>query len=60
MSGSFCTSMLLNDMMPASVSAMNKTIGTTGFRMDHADMLFKFMIYIPTGPKLTAFSKAWD
>jgi hypothetical protein len=28
--------------------------------MDHADMLFKFMIYIPTGAKLNAFLKAWD
>ena len=54
-SGSFCTSMFMNDMMPAMLSATNKTIGTTGLRMDHAEMLFKFMISIPNGPKTYCF-----
>ena len=37
------TNVLMNDITPASVSAINRTIGTTGLRIDHAEMLLKFM-----------------
>ena len=43
MSGELLTSIRLNDTSPASVKPMKKTMGTIGLRIDHADMLRKFM-----------------
>ena len=43
MSGSAEIGIRINAMIPASVSAMNKTMGGTGFLMAQADMLRKLM-----------------
>src|SRR6478672_10066008 len=37
----------MNEMIPAMVSATNRTIEGTGFRIDQAEMLRKFMVRIP-------------
>ena len=47
MSGLSCTSMRMKAIRPAIVRPMNSTIGGTGFRMDQAEMLRKFMRFVP-------------
>ena len=49
MSGSFCTFSCENATMPASISPMKMTIGTTGLRMHQAEMLLKFIAWILPG-----------
>ncbi len=43
MSGFCVTVIWLNAISPASISPTNRTIGATGFRMHHDEMLRKFM-----------------
>ena len=43
MSGSFWTSIRMKLRMPASINPKNSTIGTTGLRIDQAEMLRKFI-----------------
>src|SRR6476620_12431937 len=43
MSGFCVTVIWLNEMIPASISPTNRTIGATGLRMHHEEMLRKFM-----------------
>jgi len=43
-SGFWFTSIRMNDTRPAIVSAMNRTIDGTGFRIDQAEMLRKFIV----------------
>ena len=43
MSGLSLTLMLEKESIPASISAMNNTIGATGLRIDHAEMFRKLM-----------------
>ena len=43
MSGLSCTSMRMKLTRPASVRPMNNTMGTTGLRIDQAEMFLKFM-----------------
>jgi hypothetical protein len=43
MSGLSVTSIVANEIAPTSSSPMNRTIGGTGLRMHHAEMLRKFI-----------------
>src|SRR5690606_17195870 len=49
MSGLLLTSIRMNETSPASVNPMNRTIGMMGLRIDHAEMLRKFIGSKPGG-----------
>ena len=45
-SGMFCTFICMKETMPTSNSPRNSMIGTTGVRIDQAEILRKFMVQL--------------